>query len=71
MSAFVETAEAQDKQTFLFNLNRQMSTAYGHDRADAFRLQMCAWRHADLLAHQKQLENAARYMAYHYWNLAR
>jgi hypothetical protein len=62
-------------QTFSFNLNRQMSTAYGHYRASVNIYNSVPVRRrldyrcadGDMRAcwlHQKQLENANRYMTY-------
>jgi hypothetical protein len=80
MLAFGETAKAQDMQTFLFNLNQLTSTAYGHYIAGVnIYNSVPVWQRLDYkcangdmracLLHQKQLENAYRYMAYHYRNL--
>lgn len=71
------TAHAQDMQTFLNSLNRQMSTAYGHYRAGVnIYNSVPPWQrldykcnHGDMRAcklHQMQLENADRYMSLHY-----
>ena len=74
--------KAQDMQTFLNNLNRQMSTANQHYRAGVGIYNSVPYyekldykcAHGDARAcwlHQQQLNNANNYMARHYQSLGR
>jgi hypothetical protein len=74
--------KAQDMQTFLNNLNRQMSSANQHYRAGIAIYNSVPYykkldykcAHGDARAcslHQQQLNNANNYMARHYQSLGR